>query len=799
MKSNKKAFTIVELVIVIAVIAILAAVLIPTFSNLIKRSKVSADQQLSRNLNTALRADINDHPTMTAALAAAEEFGYNVSKINKSATDNEILWDSKNDVFCYFESDKNGITYIPETTLKVAKETLKDVDYWVISKTPSDKYSTYLYNTELTAIDNLTTGLDVGNETITSISYIGGASAQTVTIVTNGGSLTINAKNDSVIHYGYADTVNIIDVAPASYHEKDTVKFLEVAAGHVVLEATAKVTAFHFTATGVGNAAKFENADGKKISVDLSNVPTENLPSFSRDAVKIDENGTYVAKVKTDKTEFIWLFGKGVKEQMVATTNEGAIAESGTLKAGITAGAEDGSVAEQIANPAKRNSQGQLVDTANNVVSIENAVVEELPSKEDVQIGATLFAGGTGTENDPFLIVDYDTFQHVSLFDWYGVAESYYYDGHSWKDSCFYADENALLEYHGKIPYFKVKPGITEIDCANWKPVYLYGCIEGSNVTLKNLDKVLFQKAYAYDSFINGYIECRIENFNVEANITYSGSASAIVNSAGPVITFKNINISGKIEGNYVGSFMTFGAGQFESDSNYNPTIAGHYMFDSCTSSATLQCNSIGEGGAGGFIHHPYGAAGTTITIKDSKYNGTMYVFSGKAHNYVSTFDATTVVFDYSEGFEPGVYTTKDSNKVNSSNYEYPAPNYVSVSGSKYGQLSNYDVIQIDAVSNASYATATLFIAPNPGALLYPAIQESLVLEDGHFTTMNVRKYDITWNGEVKDVINGNNYEVGGNGGYTGINGSYIIINQYSADGTLLSSDQYTVSGKLGS
>jgi len=38
-KQNNKGFTLVELVIVIAVIAILAAVLIPTFSNVIKKSK----------------------------------------------------------------------------------------------------------------------------------------------------------------------------------------------------------------------------------------------------------------------------------------------------------------------------------------------------------------------------------------------------------------------------------------------------------------------------------------------------------------------------------------------------------------------------------------------------------------------------------------------------------------------------------------------------------------------------------------------------------------------------------------
>ena len=52
--SNKKGFTIVELVIVIAVIAILAAVLIPTFSSLIAKANLSADQQTVRNINTEL-------------------------------------------------------------------------------------------------------------------------------------------------------------------------------------------------------------------------------------------------------------------------------------------------------------------------------------------------------------------------------------------------------------------------------------------------------------------------------------------------------------------------------------------------------------------------------------------------------------------------------------------------------------------------------------------------------------------------------------------------------------------------
>ena len=49
-RNNKKGFTIVELVIVIAVIAILAAVLIPTFSGIITKANQSAVTQTAAAL-----------------------------------------------------------------------------------------------------------------------------------------------------------------------------------------------------------------------------------------------------------------------------------------------------------------------------------------------------------------------------------------------------------------------------------------------------------------------------------------------------------------------------------------------------------------------------------------------------------------------------------------------------------------------------------------------------------------------------------------------------------------------------
>ncbi len=58
MKNTKKrGFTIVELVIVIAVIAILASVLVPTFTNVVTKAKKSAAMQNARSAWTAYLAD----------------------------------------------------------------------------------------------------------------------------------------------------------------------------------------------------------------------------------------------------------------------------------------------------------------------------------------------------------------------------------------------------------------------------------------------------------------------------------------------------------------------------------------------------------------------------------------------------------------------------------------------------------------------------------------------------------------------------------------------------------------------
>ncbi|MBQ4273497.1 MAG: type II secretion system protein [Clostridia bacterium] len=64
-KMNKKGFTIVELVIVIAVIAILAAVMIPTFGGIIEKANESDALQTAKNTYTNLLIEKNGTITET--------------------------------------------------------------------------------------------------------------------------------------------------------------------------------------------------------------------------------------------------------------------------------------------------------------------------------------------------------------------------------------------------------------------------------------------------------------------------------------------------------------------------------------------------------------------------------------------------------------------------------------------------------------------------------------------------------------------------------------------------------------
>ena len=89
--TNKKGFTIVELAIVVAVIAILAAVLIPTFSGIIRRANLSADQKAVHDMNTAL-AIAGNPDNIDAAIDALIENGFNGDNLVPVSKDYLFVW-----------------------------------------------------------------------------------------------------------------------------------------------------------------------------------------------------------------------------------------------------------------------------------------------------------------------------------------------------------------------------------------------------------------------------------------------------------------------------------------------------------------------------------------------------------------------------------------------------------------------------------------------------------------------------------------------------------------------------------
>lgn len=115
-KKLKKAFTITELVIVIAVIAILAAVLIPTFTSLIDKANQSSDQSAVRNMNLALQsAEVDGElETLSEALAILEEAGMNAQNYSTLAKNTAFVWVRSINRVLYVNTEDYSVIYPEE-------------------------------------------------------------------------------------------------------------------------------------------------------------------------------------------------------------------------------------------------------------------------------------------------------------------------------------------------------------------------------------------------------------------------------------------------------------------------------------------------------------------------------------------------------------------------------------------------------------------------------------------------------------------------------------------------------------
>jgi len=111
-KMNKKGFTIVELVIVIAVIAILAAILIPTFTSVVNKAEASKIQSELKSAYTQYVAEASDD----------QEYVEGYAHILFKFEDEENYYDYDGSVFSEFEGTVPNplvlITYLDSNLAK---------------------------------------------------------------------------------------------------------------------------------------------------------------------------------------------------------------------------------------------------------------------------------------------------------------------------------------------------------------------------------------------------------------------------------------------------------------------------------------------------------------------------------------------------------------------------------------------------------------------------------------------------------------------------------------------------------
>ena len=115
-RNNKRGFTIVELVVVVAVIAILAAVLIPTFSGITARAKETAlrsDLKAAYSQYVSEKANANEDAEDVIYIKVDEKY-YTVIK-GDTATAEGV------DVIPACANDTEGATYVSGTVYEVAE------------------------------------------------------------------------------------------------------------------------------------------------------------------------------------------------------------------------------------------------------------------------------------------------------------------------------------------------------------------------------------------------------------------------------------------------------------------------------------------------------------------------------------------------------------------------------------------------------------------------------------------------------------------------------------------------------
>lgn len=214
--TSRKGFTIVELTIVIAVVAILAAVLIPTFVSLVNKANNSADVQMVTNINkylAAIEATDGKNATMGDAVKDAEAVGYKATLLTASNKDNVILWDRENDRFLVVDGKK-----IVAGSDERRIEDNNMANYWIVSAVIDETYSTYYIGSDKEITVSGSLGFDVGDQVVT-VTYF----SDVDDVILNGvfEKLTVSGVHTPIVHGYVCELVGLVKADGATFHNDD--------------------------------------------------------------------------------------------------------------------------------------------------------------------------------------------------------------------------------------------------------------------------------------------------------------------------------------------------------------------------------------------------------------------------------------------------------------------------------------------------------------------------------------------------------------------------------------------------
>ncbi len=462
-RKAKRAFTLIELVVVIAVIAILGGVAVAAYFGITNNAKESADEQAVTQMNTILLAnEIENGPTdLIDMFQVLNENGLDVEDYKPLYQDRYFFWDKETNIVLYTDNEYNVLfpednagenikskSTIYSLTGQIAEEKVTIEEKGTVSISSAGEYVSFINQ----AKDN---SANKGSYTINLTSDINLMGADSSLGEIKDADITINGNNHTISGSYAADYV---------YHEASgSVNPKQYNVGLIGSITDSNVTIKDLTIENASIGLADYNAGSMGILVGQFIANSEES-SLTIDNVKIVNSNVY------GKNKVGSLVGaiSGSKEINITVTNTtfenvnvySAEGEVGSIFGTVRSSGENTiKIDETTVNSAKSNVNASLVDDGHRTTyefssnEIELSNNESLKGeKEKVSLGVSNKIVTYLTQNFEPTIENGFTryrFTEAELF-WYGSTKTGYYDDGTNK---FRLDYYYHCEFDQKFPF----------------------------------------------------------------------------------------------------------------------------------------------------------------------------------------------------------------------------------------------------------------------------------------------------------------------------------------------------------